>query len=245
MEDDWTAPRPVRRVVRSRDATLTARQWPATLAPIAHVLERGLDLAQATVVVGENGTGKSTFVEAVATAYGLSPEGGSTGAQHSTRPTESPLRESISLVRGPGASRWGYFLRGETMHGLFTYLEQNPSPRGETRFHELSHGESFIAMLNSNRFTGEGFFVMDEPEAGLSFTAQLALIGALIQLLAQPGVQVLIATHSPIVASLPRARILEFDAAGIHHRAWDDLGVVEHYRRFLHAPERYLRHLRD
>ena len=112
-------PRPVRRVVRSRDATLSGQQWPATLAPIAHVLERGLDLAQSTVVVGENGTGKSTFVEAVATAYGLSPEGGSTGAQHSTRPTESPLRESISLVRGPGASRWGYFLRAETMHGLF------------------------------------------------------------------------------------------------------------------------------
>ena len=86
--DDWMTPRPVRRVVRSRDATLSGQQWPATLAPIAHVLERGLDLAQSTVVVGENGTGKSTFVEAVATAYGLSPEGGSTGAQHSTRPTD-------------------------------------------------------------------------------------------------------------------------------------------------------------
>ncbi len=231
-------------MVRSRHATLTSQQWPATLAPIAHALERGLDLAQATVVVGENGTGKSTFVEAVAMAYGLSGEGGSTGARHSTRPTESPLGESISLVRGPGASRWGHFVRAETMHGLFTYLEQNPSPRGETRVHELSHGESFIAMLNSNRFTGEGFFVMDEPEAGLSFTAQLALVGALIQLVSQPGVQVLVATHSPIVASLPGARILEFDAEGLHHRAWDDLDVVEHYRRFLHAPERYLRHLR-
>lgn len=138
-------------MVRSRDATLTSQQWPATLAPIAHALERGLDLAQATVVVGENGTGKSTFVEAVAMAYGLSGEGGSTGARHSTRPTESPLGESISRVRGPGASRWGHFVRAGTMHGLFTYLEQNPSPRGETRFHELSHGESFIAMLNSNR----------------------------------------------------------------------------------------------
>ncbi|GAA3707427.1 hypothetical protein GCM10022399_25180 [Terrabacter ginsenosidimutans] len=98
-------------------------------------------------------------------------------------------------------------------------------------------------MLRSNRFTGEGFFVMDEPEAGLSFTAQLALVGALIQLVSQPGVQVLIATHSPVVASLPGATILEFDEAGIHERAWDDLDVVEHHRRFLEAPERYLRHL--
>lgn len=242
-DDDWTAPLPVRRVRRSEDATLGDGQWPATLAPVAHVLTRGLDLAQATVVVGENGTGKSTFVEAVATAYGLSPEGGSTGARHSTRVSESPLAESISLVRGAGASRWGYFLRAETMHGLFTYLEDNPSPRGETPFHELSHGESFLAMLGSNRFTGEGFFVMDEPEAGLSFTAQLALVGALIQLVSQPGVQVLIATHSPVVASLPAATILEFDEVGIHERAWDDLDVVEHHRRFLEAPERYLRHL--
>ena len=100
-------------------------------------------------------------------------------------------------------------------------------------------------MLNSDRFTGEGFFVMDEPEAGLSFTAQLALIGALIQLVSRPGVQVLIATHSPIVASIPGASILEFDAEGVHQRAWDHLDIVEHYRRFLEAPERYLRHLRN
>ncbi|WP_256795759.1 AAA family ATPase [Terrabacter sp. Ter38] len=244
MGDDWTAPLPVRRVRRSTDATLTANQWPATLAPVAHVLGQGLDLAQATIVVGENGTGKSTFVEAVAVAYGLAPEGGSTGALHATRPTESSLSQSISLERGAGASRWGYFLRAETMHGLFTYLEDNPSRRPEPRFHELSHGESFLAMLNSDRFTGEGFFVMDEPEAGLSFHAQLALLGALIQLVAIPGVQVLIATHSPVVASLPGALILEFDEDGIHERAWDDLDVVDHHRRFLEAPERYLRHLR-
>jgi len=244
MGDDWTAPLPVRRVRRSEDATLADSQWPATLGPVAHVLGRGLDLAQATVVVGENGTGKSTFVEAVAVAYGLAPEGGSTGALHATRPTESLLSQSISLERGAGASRWGYFLRAETMHGLFTYLEDNPSRRPEPRFHELSHGESFLAMLNSDRFTGEGFFVMDEPEAGLSFHAQLALVGALIQLVSQPGVQVLIATHSPVVASLPGALILEFDEDGIHERAWDDLDVVDHHRRFLEAPERYLRHLR-
>lgn len=244
MGDDWTTPLPVRRVRRSDDATLEAGEWPATLAPIAHVLDQGLDLAQATIVVGENGTGKSTFVEAVAAAYGLSPEGGSTGARHSTRPTESSLARSISLLRGAGASRWGYFLRAETLHGLFTYLEDNPSPRGETRFHELSHGESFLAILNSNRFSGEGFFVLDEPEAGLSFHAQLALVGALIQLVSQPGVQVLLATHSPVVASLPGATILEFDDAGIHERAWADLDVVDHHRRFLDGPERYLRHLR-
>src|SRR4051794_9473182 len=244
MGDDWTAPLPVRRVRRSADATLTDTQWPATLAPVAHVLGAGLDLAPATIVVGENGTGKSTFVEAVAVAYGLAPEGGSTGALHATRPTESSLSQSISLERGAGASRWGYFLRAETMHGLFTYLEDNPSRRPEPRFHELSHGESFLAMLNSDRFTGEGFFVMDEPEAGLSFHAQLALVGALIQLMSQPGVQVLIATHAPVVASLPGALILDFDEDGTHERVGEALDAVAPHRRFLEAPERYLRHLR-
>jgi predicted ATPase len=237
---------PVERVQRSQDATLGADQWPATLAPIQQVLDHGLSLSPATVIVGENGTGKSTFVEAVAIAYGLSPEGGSTGARHTTRASESPLAGDLSLRRGLAAARWGYFLRAETMHGLFTYLEENPNPAsGEPLFHELSHGESFLAMVGSRRFATDGLFVMDEPEAGLSFTAQLALVGHLLDLMAEPGSQLLIATHSPIVASLPGATILEFDVDGIHERAWEDLDVVEHYRRFLDAPQRYLRHLTD
>ncbi len=235
---------PVERVERSLDATLEPDQWPATLAPIRCVLDQGLDLAPATIVVGENGTGKSTFVEAVAIAYGLSPEGGSTGARHTTRVSESPLSAELSLRRGLAAARWGYFLRAETMHGLFTYLEDNPSSSPyEPRFHELSHGESFLAMLRSRRFATDGLFVMDEPEAGLSFTSQLALVGDLLGLMAEPGSQLLIATHSPIVASLPGARILEFDEDGIHERDWEELDVVAHYRRFLDGPGRYLRHL--
>lgn len=240
-------PRPVRRVVRARDSDLTAPTWPASLAPVAQVLEQGLDLGAATVLVGENGTGKSTLVEAIAIAYGLSPEGGSTGARHSTRRTESDLASQLSLHRGAGASRWGYFLRAETMHGLFSYLEDNPAPRGagEPEFHRLSHGESFLAMLRSRRFASDGFFVMDEPEAGLSFTAQLALIGALSDMVTHDGAQVLVATHSPILASLPGAQIMELDEDGLHQRQWADLDLVDHYRRFLDSPGRYLRHVVD
>lgn len=240
-------PRPVRRVVRARDSDLTAPTWPASLAPVAQVLEQGLDLGAATVLVGENGTGKSTLVEAIAIAFGLSPEGGSTGAQHSTRRTESDLANQLSLHRGAGASRWGYFLRAETMHGLFSYLEDNPAPRGagEPEFHQLSHGESFLAMLRSRRFASDGFFVMDEPEAGLSFTAQLALIGALSDMVTRDGAQVLVATHSPILASLPSAQIMELDEDGLHQRQWGDLELVDHYRRFLDSPDRYLRHVVD
>lgn len=240
-------PLPVRRVEQSRYAALPDDAWPATLAPVAQVLREGLDLGPATVLVGENGTGKSTLVEGIAMAYGLSAEGGSTGARHRTRHTESSLHEALTIVRGPGASRWGYFLRAETMHGLFTYLEENPSenPRRQEQFHELSHGESFLSMLGTRRFVGDGFFVMDEPEAGLSFTAQLSLVATMAQLAGRAGTQVLVATHSPIVASLPGARVLQLDDSGLHPRPWHDLDVVDHYRRFLAAPDRYLRHLVD
>lgn len=233
---------PVRQVRRAHDSALAEDTWPATLAPVAQVLREGLTLGPATVLLGENGTGKSTLVEAVAMAYGLSPEGGSTGARHSTRATESGLATELALVRGAGASRWGYFVRAETMHGLFTYLEDNPG-RNREDFHERSHGESFLDLLTSRRFRGAGFFVLDEPEAGLSFTAQLALLGALGDLQRPPGTQVLLATHSPVLAALPGATLLELDAEGIHPRAWQDLDLVDHHRRFLARPETYLRHL--
>lgn len=239
----WTDPLPARRIEQDPYAAPPAPdRWPQTVPAVAQLLRDGLDLGRATVLVGENGSGKSTLVEGVAQAYGMSPEGGSTGAQHSTRPSESALHESLRVVRGAGASRWGYFLRAETTYGLFTYLEANPGREPEP-FHEMSHGESFVAMLSTRRFGGDGFFVMDEPEAGLSFTAQLHLIGALLDMLAGPGTQVLLATHSPVLAALPGATILELGEHGIRETRWDELDVVDHYRRFLDAPERYLRHL--
>lgn len=243
MSFDRRAPLPVRRVQAARDPVepLDTDVWPATLAPVAQVYRDGLDLGPLTVLVGENGTGKSTLIEAIALAYGLSPEGGSTGAMHSTRATESTLHEHLTLVRGAGASRWGYFLRAETMHGLFTYLQDTL----HEDFHSLSHGESFLRMINDDRFLGGGFFVMDEPEAGLSFTAQLALVGALLHMVAEQGTQVLIATHSPVIAATPGARLLELDEDGIAEVDWDDLAMVDHHRRFLQAPGRYLRHLTD
>ena len=241
---DWMNPLPVRRVQQAEDAALDPGRWPATIPAVGQLLRGGLDLPSATVLVGENGAGKSTLVEGIAVAYGLSPEGGSTGARHSTRASESPLPDDLALVRGAGASRWGYFLRAETTHGLFTYLEANPSTSApEQDYHELSHGESFLAMLRSGRFDGEGFFVLDEPEAGLSFSAQLALVATLHELATRPRAQVLLATHSPVLASLPGALVLELDDAGFHEAAWEDLELVFHHRSFLQSPQRYLRHV--
>lgn len=241
----WLRPLPIRAISEYADDRLDRRTWPATLPAVRELLDSGLELGSLTILVGENGTGKSTIVEAIAMAYGLSPEGGSTGARHSTRISESGLHRFLHLTRGAGASRWGYFLRAETMHGLFTYLERNPPPpeADEAEFHTLSHGESFLSILGTNRFTGGGLFVLDEPEAGLSFTAQLTLVGHLIELATDPRSQVILATHSPVLAATPGADLLQLDADGLHATTWADLAVVDHYRRFLDAPQRYLRHL--
>ncbi|WP_370327144.1 AAA family ATPase [Euzebya sp.] len=234
--------RPVVRAVVEDPGRLDPRAWPLTVPAVAQLVAEGMELAPGvTFLVGENGSGKSTIVEALAVAFGLSPEGGTPFGQHSTRPSESPLGSALRLQRGVAASRYGFFLRAETMHGWFTFLEQNPGPRSDPRFHEMSHGESFIALLRS-RFEGGGFYCLDEPEAALSFSSTLALIAVLSDLVADGG-QVVCATHSPVLAAMPGAAILEVGSWGLRPARWDDLELVAHWRGYLEAPERYLRHL--
>ncbi|TFD31203.1 AAA family ATPase [Cryobacterium cryoconiti] len=234
--------RPLRSVGEDPDAPVLARDtWPATLAPIGQLLDSGLELGPVTVFVGENGAGKSTLVEAIAGAYGMGPEGGSTGSRHTTRRSESALADHLRLSRGLGAGRGGFFLRAETMHGFFTYLEDNPGG-SEPVFHERSHGESFLDLVAA-RSRYPGLWILDEPESALSFTGSLALLRNLQDILDAGGSQVILSTHSPILASLPGAVIYEVGPWGYRPCAWDDLDLVRDWRSFLEEPERYLRHL--
>ena len=218
--------------------------WPLSVPAVVQLMDGGIELGPGvTFLVGENGSGKSTVLEGIALAYGFSPEGGSNQARHTTRRSESPLSEWIELQRGIGASRWGFFLRAETMHSFYTYLEDNPGKTVEPVFHEMSHGESFLAILDT-RFDRPGFYCLDEPEAALSFSSILALMSTLQRIAARGG-QVLCATHSPVLASLPGATILELGPWGMRRAAWDDLELVHHWRAYLDAPQRYLRHLLD
>ena len=214
-----------------------------TVPAVAQLVKDGLDLAPGvTFLVGENGSGKSTIVEAVAMAYGLSPEGGSTHGRHTTRGTESPLHEVLRIHRGLAAGRWGFFLRAETMHGWYTFLEEHPDPKGrDPTFHAMSHGESFLAVLQ-HRFNSPAFYCLDEPEAALSFSSTLGLIAALHDVV-NAGGQVLCATHSPLLAAMPGATLLELGEWGYRATTWDDLELVSHWRSYLEAPGRYLRHV--
>ena len=239
----WQADgRAIRLIRHDPGAAVDTSSWPATVPAVEQLLCEGLELPPGlTVLVGENGSGKSTVVEILAEACGLNPQGGSAMAKlFRTRDSEPGLGTHLIVERGPIRPRWSHFLRADTMHTLYSYLEDNPGRHPE-RFHELSHGEGFLEILRS-RVNRPGFYLMDEPDAPLSFTACLGLV-ALLHDLAQAGSQAVVATHSPIVAAVPGASILELGDWGIRAARWKELHLVSAWRRFLTEPDSYLRHL--
>jgi predicted ATPase len=157
--------RAIRLVRHDPDAPVDTSRWPATVPAVEQMLCEGLELPPGlTVLVGENGSGKSTVVEMLAEACGLNPQGGSAMAKlFRTRDSEPGLGTHLIVERGPARPRWSYFLRADTMHTLYSYLEDHPG-RHQERFHELSHGEGFLEILRT-RVNQPGFYLMDEPDA--------------------------------------------------------------------------------
>ena len=246
-ESDWTSdPRLVRAFRPSASASVDDAVWPGTVPAAAQLLREGLELPPGiTILVGENGSGKSTVVEMLAEAYGLNPQGGSIMASAlppRVRPTEPGAGLSLYVERGPaGRAAWAYFLRADTMHSLYTFLEEHPGRSRPERLHELSHGQGFLEILRT-RVNQRGFYLMDEPDSPLSFVASLSLV-ALLHDLAAEGSQVVVASHSPIVAAVPGAHLLELGGWGIRPVRWDDLEIVHSWRGFLNDPAQYLRYL--
>ena len=209
--------------------------------------ERTLPLSSnVTFFVGENGTGKSTLLEAVAVAYGFNAEGGSKNFTFSTNATHSELFEHITLAKR-GYAKDGYFLRAESMYNVATSIDDIDvdgdiiGGYGGVSLHQQSHGESFLSVIQ-NRFFGNGLYILDEPEAALSPMRLLTLM-AEMDILVKQGSQFIIATHSPILMAFPEASILEFSNDGIRQV---DYRNTEHYqvtKRFLDNPEKMLRYL--
>jgi predicted ATPase len=92
------------------------------------------------------------------------------------------------------------------------------------------------------RVNEEGFYLMDEPDAPLSFVASLGLAGVLHDL-AAAGSQVVVATHSPVLAAIPGASLLELGPWGIRPATWEDLGLVVAWRQFMCDLQPFFRHL--
>ena len=106
-----------------------------------------------------------------------------------------------------------------------------------------SHGAAFLALLES-RTTERGLWVLDEPESALSFRSSLRLL-ALLHGIPAAGSQVLLATHSPVLAAIPGATVYELDDDGCTARAWTDLDLVQDWAAFFDDPRRLLHHLLD
>jgi predicted ATPase len=239
----------VRAVELVRERAGDAREYPWSL-PVVRGFER-LELDPAvTFLVGENGSGKSTLVEALAVAFGLNPEGGTQNFAFSTHASHSPLHEALRPVREARRPRTAFFLRAESFFNVATEIERLdkdgppllPSYGGRS-LHERSHGESFLALAN-NRFSGDGLYLFDEPEAALSPQGLLALMRRMADLVAQRS-QFVIATHSPILMAYPDATIYECTADGLERVAYDDIDHVRLTRAFLEDPRRFLHHLLD
>jgi predicted ATPase len=221
--------------------------YPFSIPALRALTEIALD-PSVTFFVGDNGSGKSTLVEAIAIAAKLNPEGGSKFITVATHASQSPLHRHIRLVRGTRRIRDGYFLRAESFFNVATYLEQmnREDPRtlasyGGKSLHAQSHGESFIALI-TNRFGGDSFFVLDEPEAALSLRGVLALMRRMHDLVAE-GSQFVISTHSPVLLGYPGATIYALSDSGIAKVRYEESEVFELTRSFLDDRDQFLRHL--
>lgn len=228
------------------------QSWPFTIPAVAQLATDGLEFdAPVTMLVGDNGSGKSTIVEAIAEGFELDSRGGRASRPPRSETNLTTLGEVIELettprgarmLRGPRMQKKGFFPRAETafemtenLGGVPGYWEENTA--------EMSHGEGFLAVFRA-MFQDPGFYVLDEPESASSFTACLHLV-ALMDELTESGSQVVCATHSPILASLPGADIVEVGEHGMRRTPWEDLQLVTALATILGGPQSYLRHLLD
>jgi predicted ATPase len=214
--------------------------------PVIAALANALSLdPKVTYLIGENGTGKSTLIEAIAVAAGMNPEGGSRHFSYATRDSHSELWQSLRLVRGARRPRSEFFLRAESLFTAATYIESLEegalAPYGGRSLHEQSHGESFLAVM-LNRFGPDGFYLLDEPEAALSTQNCLTLLRRVHELVGA-GSQFVIATHSPLVLAYPDATIYCCDDGGLEPVAYEDSEPVRLTQSFLAGRERFIAEL--
>lgn len=205
----------LRRLELKRESVESFSNYPFCLPTIKNL--SSLDFhPKVTFIVGENGSGKSTILEAIAIACGFNPEGGTINFNFSSMNTHSELYKYIKLVKGVKKPKNGFFLRAESFYNLASNIDEldrvSGGPKlvssyGGQSLHKQSHGESFFAVF-MNRFGGNGLYILDEPEAALSPSRQMSMITRIHELV-NMGSQFIISTHSPIIMAYPESTIYE------------------------------------
>jgi predicted ATPase len=239
---------PLRRIEVDRGKVQMDR-WPYTIPAVRDLVEKGFEPAPGlTVLIGENGSGKSTIVEAIAAAWSrhVRAERRNVSLRATAEPSDedSDLNRALRLFGTKGGGKGGFFLRAERMHDLFTAVgsEGRWADRfGGVDLHARSHGQAFIQVLKT-RVVERGLYLFDEPEAALSFTSCLGLI-ALLATLPGEGSQAIVATHSPLIAATPGATLVEVGDWGMRRADYDRLELVRSWRDFLAGPSRYVKYL--
>ena len=231
----------IRELVLQREQVASFDTYPYSI-PAVRQLDRLPLHSAVTFFVGENGSGKSTFIEAIAINAGFNPEGGTKNFNSRLHPSESSLYEQLQLVRNVQREKTGFFLRAETMFNVATEVEHGGYKEyGWQDLHVRSHGEAFLWLMQ-NRFGRNGLYILDEPESALSPQRQLAALRIIHELVAQ-GSQFIIATHSPILMAYPDATLYWLDENGLSETT---LTETDHYKvtaDFLSNTEVMLKHL--
>ena len=218
----------LRRITLLRENITSFQSYPFTIPSIKNLNEISLE-KNVTFFAGENGTGKSTLLEAIADKCEFNTAGGGRNNMYDVYASESELGKYVRLSWMPKITN-GFFLRAESFYNFATHIDEIDTTGfkdyGGRSLHQQSHGESFLSLF-LHRFRGKSIYLLDEPEAALSPSRQLTFLRIIHDLTLNGDTQFIIATHSPILLGFPDADILSFDGDQIRRI---DYETTDHYQ---------------
>lgn len=208
------------------------------------LFKKGFDLdfdRPITIIAGENGTGKSTLLEGIAALAGYDDAGGGKG--HAPVDHSRAIEVSGGVLSRALRASWlpkitrGWFFKAETFFSVARHLDAVGSPSADFLSH--SHGEGFLRFFEE-RCDRQGLFIFDEPESALSPSRQMEFLKLLRMMDESRKIQVIMATHSPMLMAYPNARLLRLTKYGLEPVALRDTDHFKVWREFCEDPSSFV-----